>query len=260
MAEFLFLVPCSPNAPKGSLRADLQALCFSQLRRLNCDFRVWLLGEPSQDASDFEIIPCSGESKEIKLREACDRLSDEPHLPRYLVRLDDDDLINPGLFEALAKEDFDIAFDRLHWFYDLATDKASAQRRNWIANTAIHRTELALKRIPAIGGSSTEDGSNYLIACDHSLAWHPFYADKKKRKVSEPLYVRILNPESITARSGGEFSKNRYFSYLSTFGRWDAQLPPDFENAKLPLQKIRQKHFGAPLDYRPKKRFFTWKK
>lgn len=258
MADFLFLIPCSPDAGPGSLRAELQALCFKQLKLKKSEVRVWLLGEPSVEENHFELIKCKGKSKEEKLREACDLLVKEEELPKYLVRLDDDDLINPSVFDELAQKEFDIAYDRKHFFYDLATDKTSAQSRDWIANTAIHRMELALTRIEAIGGSPGSDDKNYLIACDHSRAWHPFYSSCKQVYPKQPIYIRILNPESITARSEGDFSENRYFSYLAKFGKWNAQLPESMTGVKEELIKIREHFFGAPLKYKPKKKFFKW--
>jgi glycosyltransferase involved in cell wall biosynthesis len=257
MEDYLFLIPCSPNASSGTLRADLQKLCFSQLGKLKCAVRVWLLGKPTHSVGHFETITCSGTSKEEKLKEAGDLLSREKNLPKYLVRLDDDDLINPAVFDKLAEEDFDIAYDPRHFFYDLASDRVSSQKRDWIANTAIHLTRHALTRVQGIGGAPAADGMNYLFACDHSAAWHPFYEGKRRVNPEEPLYLRVLNPESITAKA--EFSENNYIRYLSKFGNWKGELPEGMKELQNELIRIREDHLGERLKFRKKRRLFTWK-
>jgi len=277
MLDYLFLIPTSPNLEKGSLRHDLQRLCFQQVKKLDATFVVWLLGEADVDHPHFKKIDCKGTSKEEKLKEAGDQLADMPRLAKYLVRLDDDDLINPEVFDRMAKADFDIAYDRKHFFYDLATDLASSQKREWIPNTAIMDFEKAMTKVDdprplsadterlalsAAEGSRSADtersrSENYLFACDHSQAWHPFFEGNEIVHPKEPIYVRILNPESITASASGEFSENNYFRYLQGFGAWKEALPEALIPLRTDLMKIRQKHFGDPLNFKPKRGFFS---
>jgi hypothetical protein len=255
MLDYLFLVPLSPDSSEGSLRRDLQKLCFEQIMSLYCDYQVWLLGETEFDHPNFKTVCCEGVSKEEKLKEVGDMLSSYSVFAKYLVRLDDDDLINPVVFDSLAKEKFDVAHDQAHMFYDLATDLVSQQKRNWIPNTAPIDYVHALTRVKAKGGARTEDGMNYLFACDHSQAWHPFFEGKKVTHPNETLYVRILNPSSITANAEGEFSEKNYFRYLQGFGSWKAQLPESISHLRMRLQEIRQNHFGEALKFKPKKSF-----
>ncbi|HKK40652.1 MAG TPA: hypothetical protein VJ949_14620 [Cryomorphaceae bacterium] len=257
MLDYLFLIPTSPNLEEGSLRRDLQRLCFQQVKKLDATFVVWLLGDAEVDHPHFKKIDCEGTSKEEKLKEAGDRLADMPRLAKYLVRLDDDDLINPEEFDRLAKANFDIAYDRKHFFYDLATNLASSQKREWIPNTAIMDFNHALTKVEAKGGAETEDDKNYLFACDHSRAWHPFFKGMRTIKEKEPIYVRILNPQSITAGGTGEFDENKYFRYLQGFGKWRAELPAALTDVKSELENIRQKHFGKPLNFKPKRGLFS---
>ena len=280
MLDYLFLIPTSPNLTEGSLRKDLQKLCFQQVAALNSTFVVWLLGDAEIDHPHFKSIDCKGTSKEEKLKEAGDQLAKLPRLAKYLIRLDDDDLINPLVFDEMASREVDIAYDRKHFFYDLATDLASSQKRNWIPNTAIMNYQKAMtvvdarslsagterSRSAAEGSRSAdtersrsvaEDGKNYLFACDHSRAWHPFFQGTQVVHPKEPIYARILNPESITASASGEFSENNYFRYLQGFGKWKAALPESLEPLKPEIMKIRQKHFGAPLNFKPKRGLFS---
>ncbi|MEM9052268.1 MAG: hypothetical protein AAGC47_09475 [Bacteroidota bacterium] len=256
MLDFLFLVPLSPNLEEETLRGELQKLCFKQLDALSSSYQVWLLGEHDVDHQNFKSISCKGVSKEDKLKEVGDLLTKENQVAKYLVRLDDDDLINPKVFDSLAGQKFDIAFDEKHCFYDLATNMSSVQERNWIPNTAVLKYSDALTRVKAIGGAKTEDGINYLFACDHSQTWHPYFENSDSIRLIEPLYVRILNPSSITANVSGEFSEKNYFRYLQGFGTWEAQLPYSMSHLEDSLQRIRQKYFGLPLKFKPKKSFF----
>lgn len=273
MLDYLFLIPTSPNLAEDSLRKDLQKLCFQQVAALNSTFVVWLLGDAEVDHPHFKSIDCKGTSKEEKLKEAGDQLAKFPQLAKYLVRLDDDDLINFEQFDLLAKRDFDIAFDRKHFFYDLSTDLASNQKRAWIANTAITSYQKAMTKVDARSLSArtdrsrtadtersrsvAEDGKNYLFACDHSQAWYPFFEGTQIVHPKEPIYARILNPESITASADGEFSEKKYFRYLQGFGAWKATLPEALIPVKSDLMKIRQKHFGEPLKFKPKRGLFS---
>ncbi|MFT6996428.1 MAG: hypothetical protein ACJAQ4_000169 [Cryomorphaceae bacterium] len=278
MLDYLFLIPTSPNLKEDSLRKDLQRLCFEQVEKLKSSYEVWLLGEAEVENPRFKNIDCKGTSKEAKLKEAGDLLAGMSTSAKYLVRLDDDDLINPEVFDDLANRDFDIAYDRKHFFYDLATDLASRQKRDWIPNTAILDFQKAMTKVddPRPLSADTERGhraesrwsrsavtersrsvENYLFACDHSRAWRIFFNGGNIVHPKESIYVRILNPESITATASGEFSENNYFRYLQGFGAWRATLPEALIPVKTDLIKIRQKHFGAPLNFKPKRGLFS---
>ncbi len=227
--DYLFIVPLSPSHLLTEQRKQLQDLCFNQIEKLRSTKRVWLLGEGETNRKDFEVLDLGGKSKEDKLFYLGQYLEKLDELPaKYLVRLDDDDLINPLVFDQLSAESFDVAFDQDHCFYDLSSGLASTQKRPWIANTCIHKIECALQLVEKMGGSDLAEGENYLMASDHSQAWHRFYANRRKvvTKIGEPLYIRVLNDESITAKAGNtENSKEKYYRYLTTFGSWDSKFP-----------------------------------
>jgi len=227
--DFLFLIPITPPEMLDDQRSALQELCFEQILKLKSSKKVWLLGESDFENDSFKVFSLNATTKEDKLFLAGKKLESMENLPaRYIVRLDDDDLINPSVFDSLAKNDFDIAYDPYHWFYDLSSGMSSSQKREWIPNTAIHRIDMALEKVQSQGGSELAGAKNYLMACDHSRAWHPFY-QSKKRKLSDknnPVYLRVLNNSSRTAKeSSRDESKNEYFRYLKTFGNWDNHFP-----------------------------------
>jgi hypothetical protein len=230
--DYLFLIPLTPDSASSDMRRALRKLCFAQISKLKASKKVWLLSESEVEDPDFEVVKTSGYSKEDKLFEAGFLLQKQAPQARYLVRLDDDDLINPAVFDAAAAQDFDCLYDPMHWFYDLSSGRTSAQKRAWIANTAIHRMEHALAMVPARGGSRLAAGTNFLFACDHSQAWHLYYADKNavQTNTDHPLYLRILSPRSRSSGGSDDF-ENTFPFYLQRFGSWNSPFP--FEEVAL---------------------------
>lgn len=237
--DYLFLIPLTPDDASSEMRRALRKLCFAQLSKLKATKRVWLLSESEVDDPDFEVVRTRGISKEDKLYEAGFILEKQPDIARYLVRLDDDDLINPAVFDAAAKGDFDCLYDSIHWFYDLSSGRCSAQQRPWIANTAIHKMAHALTQVKAMGGSRLAADTNFLFACDHSQAWHLYYTGKKTEQTDpdHPLYLRILSPRSRT--SGGSDDFDRTFPYyLARFGNWGSPFPFDADELEEALKTL----------------------
>lgn len=230
--DYLFLIPLMPAERMDAQRIALRKLCFEQILKLKSSKRVWLMGKIDQAevVEGFENIQVQGITKEDKLWEAGKilKLSYTPPA-RFLVRLDDDDLINPALFDRVANLEFDCYTDQYHQFYDLSSGWVSIQKREWIPNTAIHKFKHAMQEVKAVGGSNLAGDKNFLFACDHSRAWHTYYNDKNVRYAQKdnPVYLRVLNPGSITARQN---EMEEYRDYLSRFGIWDAPFtlsPPE---------------------------------
>lgn len=261
MVDYLFLIPLSPGADEDSLRTRLRGICFDSLAKLKSSYVVWYFGDAEIHRPYFKRIDTPYQTKEERMRHAGDLLSAMPRLARYLVRLDDDDPIRAATFDRAADLDFHVAADRYHYFHDLPSGRNSSQKRPWFANTSIHDYNEALTRVPAIGGAPAEDGKNYLFACDHSAAWHPHYRGKKIYYFPkiEPLYVRVLNPDSITAGRMKTFDAEGYFAYLDGFGDWSAPWPDDMEEVRKGFGDLRDTFFSDVPEYRPKKRRrFRW--
>lgn len=235
--DYLFVIPLTPESAGNQIRKELRDCCFEQITKLKASKKVWLLGPYHTNLPDFEVIETKGESKEDKLFEVGFLVNRTPEMARYLVRLDDDDMINPELFDKLAALDVDCMADRMHWFYDLSSARCSAQERPWIPNTAIQKMEHALTKVKSLGGSALAGDQNFLFALDHSKAWHKYYTGKAIHYTSpeEPLYLRILSPRSRTAGGSDDF-ENTFPIYLSRFGTWKSPFP--FEKETL-LPKLK---------------------
>lgn len=257
--EFLFLIPLTPDKDSSEMRKALRKLCFAQLSKLKASKRVWLLSESEVDDPDFEVIRTTGFTKEDKLYEAGFMLENQPDIARFLVRLDDDDLINPEVFDAAAGGNFDCLYDPVHWFYDLSSGRCSAQKRPWIANTAIHKMEHGLATVPAAGGSRLAADTNFLFACDHSRSWHLYYGDKNTEQTDPdvPLYLRILSPRSRSSGGGDDFEKTFPY-YLQRFGPWKSPFPFDEEELLPALKNLWIEREGALREWNlPEKSFVS---
>lgn len=254
--DYLFLMPLMPPAMVDPQRRELRKLCFQQLQKLECTYRVWLLGDLSSNhelPEQFKIINSIYETKEDKLFEVGKILEKETTASfRYLVRLDDDDIINPSVFDQCAQRQYCCYVDSIHWFYDLSSGKVSTQSRPWFPNTMIHTFADAMTKIDAIGGSTHAGSQNFLFACDHSQAWHTYYRNQKLTRLSAkcPLYIRILNPGSITASANLDGHKAEYLDYLTTFGDWNGALPKSVEQVKSSLDAIWKKTEGDLVEYK----------
>ncbi|HKL03378.1 MAG TPA: hypothetical protein VJ911_06865 [Cryomorphaceae bacterium] len=221
--------------------------------------RVWLLGEIDTVPEGFEQIALDATTKEGKLVETCQILEDSFIPPaRYIVRLDDDDLINPDLFDRLSKEEFDIACDTHHAFYDLSSGSVSYQKRPWIANTSIHNFKHAITKVKASSSDKNAIDKNYLVASDHSQTWHKYYDSKEVRKLKkgEPLYLRVLSPNTRSAKQSAS-SELGYTEYLFQFGNWKGQFPFEKE-LQQKLIKVWEEHCGSLKELKiPKKSILT---
>lgn len=225
--DYLFVIPLTPESTDNEIRRKLRACCFEQVQALKSSKKVWLLGDFETGIPDFEVIDTKGETKEDKLFEAGFLISRHSDMARYLVRLDDDDMINPALFDKIAAmPDYDCVHDNEHWFYDLSSGRCSTQKRAWIPNTAIHKMEHAITKVKAQGGSNLAGDFNFLFACDHSMAWHIHYTGMNifLPEAEEPIYLRILSPRSRTAGGSDDF-ENTFPIYLSRFGTWKSPFP-----------------------------------
>ncbi len=262
--ETLFLIPLTPVEMLDKTREALRELCFRQLGKLHSSYRVWLLGDIENWEGlpeHFECISTEGKTKEDKLFEAGKLLEmNTADTFQHLVRLDDDDLINPAVFDANASGGFDCCVDSKHWFYDLSSGLLSRQKRDWFPNTMIHSFAHAMTKVAAIGGSEKAGAENYLFACDHSRAWKSYYENRKIEWVSSgnPLYIRVLNPGSITASAKETAAEDNYRIYLSTFGDWKADFPFENHALKQDLENIWMETSGKLKTYSfPKRTVLT---
>ncbi len=221
MQEFIFIIPRTPKKYKTSVRESLWRITIKSL--INQSYAFWKaivvcddLDEPSID-DRIIYLKSPAQKKGEKIKEAIHYIKSQKIRIDFVIRLDDDDLIMPKALEDSLKFNFDVYADRYHTFYDLSSGLLSIDNRKWLANTVIHKVSHALK--------ICDDTGKYLINHDHSQMWHKYYKSKMVvySKKTSPIYIRVLNPVSISAC---EF--NNYDNYLSFFGNWKYKAPESF--------------------------------
>jgi len=226
---FLFITPLTPSPKINPLRAELHLCYLAALQ--NQTYPHWqalLIGEEHKSEGRLTYLKCEGVTKTEKLNCAFQYINSMQIKPHYLIRLDDDDLISPFVLERASKKIFDCYADKFHSFYDISNKLTAQQKRPWLANTVIHKTEHAMhpfgeKNLP-------------LFTLDHSLYWHKFYKSRKIKwaRKSHPVYLRLLSPTSISANPDNKADDEEYMEYLKSFGKWSKKMIGDFRNSRFP--------------------------
>jgi hypothetical protein len=163
----------------------------------------------------------------------------------YIIKLDDDDVISPVILERLKDFHGDLYYDGSHTFFDITSGTVTQQSRPWVASTCVHRKACAFDTWHGEGASELGN----LLYSDHSKSWHVYYSTKNKVAAdpSEPVYMRVLSPTSITGGGGMQFSAsalNRYHEYLASFGNWKKADVLAFEEYMPQLRAAWKKYSG----------------
>ncbi len=220
---FCFIIPRTPRQYRTQFREFLWRQTIHSLRnQIYGNWQAVVIGEREELGDDrFYFLEQDLVPKKKKLLYALEHIKAREELPDYLIRLDDDDLFSETALQQLKTQDADCLADRYHSFIEIITGKISQQQRNWLANTVAHKTEHAYRLVdPA-------DAESYLLVQDHSQAWHPYYAGLRVHYTNktDPFYLRILSPVSITSLAAGKTGKaaSDYLEYLLGFGSWSTK-------------------------------------
>ena len=88
-------------------------------------------------------VQADGNSKEQKLQFAKVYLLDAGLKSDYILRLDDDDILNPNAFNHVNKTKPDVYSDLYHSFINIDSGLIAQQQRPWFPNTTIIKWDLA---------------------------------------------------------------------------------------------------------------------
>lgn len=238
------------------LRKDLFQLYLKAL--LNQNYSNWkalVLSEEEKTDGNIHFIQCPENivTKVQKLIFAGQYIRTNNIKADYLIRIDDDDIISSKALCSANKESFDCYADRFHTFFDIQSGNIAQQKRDWLANTVIHKFEFAL--------SPFGKELHPLFVYDHSQTWKEFYKNKNIVYTSpdNPIYMRILSPSSITANESiTGHSSSQYKIYLKKFGRWKSLNKLNgLDGYYYDLFDIRDRYFGRPLKRSFLKRLFS---
>ncbi|MEO5643107.1 MAG: hypothetical protein ABIQ40_12330 [Bacteroidia bacterium] len=262
MKKFLFITHITPVNKRSALR---QALIDAYYKGLAAQtygqWKVVVVGEENKTEGKFHYFNLPGESREEKAVAVKAMMSSERFLALaneadYIVKLDDDDIISPGVLEKVSAMDVDAYYDRFHTFYDISSGVITQQRRDWFASTCIHKREHVLAEWNGSGATAVGN----LLYTEHHASWHVFYKDKNAVAAdpAEPVYMRVLSPTSITSgalagppQSISEISMDKYFNYLKSFGNWNPAPVKNFTSAFPALATAWLKFSGHPQQSLP---------
>ncbi len=147
MNKFIFIIPRTLEKFQDAIRPQLWKLCMHSLQKQS--FQNWIAlligGHSIFDKNDNRFIKINFEgTKEEKLQIATDYIIRNNIEGEYIIRLDDDDIINPYLLAKVIKYNFDIYVDKHQWFWHYESGFISNRVWNWFPNTYIHKREHAL--------------------------------------------------------------------------------------------------------------------
>ncbi len=221
MNHFIYIIPKTPANFQNEIRKKLWHLCISSLiKQTDNNWTALIIGKDAIiDINDNRFIEVDYEGpKEEKLQKATEHIITNNIHGDYIIRLDDDDIINPTILEKVSTLDFDLYVDKHQWFWHYESGKISNRVWHWFPNTCIHKRKHALTQW---GNYAKGDFNKYkdqalLIENDHSQL-HPFYKDKNVLFANKrnPVYVRTITSSSITAKNA-----LNELDYLKRFGRW----------------------------------------
>lgn len=243
MNSFLFIIPLTPDSHLSLIREELRTICIESL--LNQAYKNWvalIIGDHKPDnCNDNRFIHIKKEGpKELKLQYATKYINENKMDVDYIIRLDDDDIINPKILNKYRNTEADAIVDINHWFIEWESKKVSKEFRPWFPNTFIIKKEHALSKFGELSKNNIEVINDFisLIETSHALMHHYFIQKQVLfNSTSSPIYLRVLNRDSITSNAG-----QSYETYLSKFGNWSSPIPQDFQindksNSELKLIK-----------------------
>jgi hypothetical protein len=267
--SFLFVTPLTPSHLLTPLRKILFGHFLNSLKTQNYEkWQVLLIGEEEKVEGNLIWTKIKAGSKELKLAFAKEYILSMDVKPDYVIRMDDDDVINPNLLKNISQMSFDCYADAHHTFYDIVGAKVSQQHRSWLANTVVHKYQHAFT---TIGKDSLP-----LLQADHSKDWTNYYKDKDLRFAPKgsPVYLRVLSPTTVTSgifnsdtsekklsevygdfmakaanyKNAGDFDLSAYSKYLSGFGKWKFKEFEEFKAIQKQLENTWTNFSGKERD------------
>lgn len=252
MNDFLFVVPLTPKKFLTSIRKEIYDLFIRSMnQQTSTNWTALMIGEEDYVDGNYMFVD-SGDAviKKDKLVWTVEWLRKQPKKPKYIIRMDDDDLVNRHTLSDLEGLDFDMYRDRYYANYDISNAKIRMSRINWYPNTCIMKYEHFDKQ-PSRGDDME------LLVSDHSL-WHEYFQDMKviSAPKNHPFYLRILSPSCKTIYElvnetdqpdPTELNIDEYHKYVGD-GNWRHRYLPDYEEYIPELIDIWERFYQTKID------------
>jgi len=237
MNKFLFLTRVTPKDKQTEMRRQLQKLYLKALRNQTySDWFVFLFGEWLPEAEGDPRFKLLNKFNDLLSPDSLDFVMEFD----YIIRLDDDDIINPFVLEKLKDFRGDVYCDRYYTLIEVSTGMICQNVVRWMPPTSVHKVKHAL---------SIVDGKP-LIAHEHTQ-WIDYYKGNGLGVVyaprEEPLYLRVIHPFSWSSGIFCDFASfisdrekvMKYIKYVMAFSdSWKVKVFPQFNDYYVELEKI----------------------
>ena len=120
MNFFVFIIPRTPKQFRNSLRECLwEKTKQSILQQKYSYWQALVVDDHEETQGKISYINSAALKKGEKLQFALKFIETWNNKPDYVIRLDDDDIINSTALEFVKNKSFDIAIDSYHTFYEI---------------------------------------------------------------------------------------------------------------------------------------------
>ncbi len=248
MKDIVYIVPLTPERLLTPLRKLLHDISLKALKeQTSANWEALLVGEYDKTEGNIRYLPAKAldlgyqkadrgnegaTDKHFKIDVAMQFIERQDKKPRYIARLDDDDIISPNIVSLIEKnqDNYDCFSDYYQGLVDTTTGKVCLPHLPWMANTTFHKYEHAKTFI-------TDQGCG-LINTSHNKGFHPYYMDKKVWWAPQynPVYLRTLSPSSYSLAS--QDYKLSFNQHVKKFGFWEYRILPEYEKYLVELFRI----------------------
>lgn len=266
MKDFVFIIPLTPTRLLNPTRQTLfDLMIHALLQQTSKNWTALLIGEYEKTEGSLVYIHSEkpldpayvkedrGDpghtDKHHKIEIALQHIKRAQRKPKYMIRLDDDDMISPTVIERIESSGmtYDCYADKYQALYNIVDGKIALPNLPWLANSVFHKYEHAITMVELF--------NRKLINCSHSDAFHIYYATKNVFYFPkyQPLYLRVLSDTSMHILTSESSS---YSLHSKKYGFWHHYKLSDYEAyISLLIQKfesilgfkIHRKHGGLRL-------------
>lgn len=255
MKDFLYIVALTPEKFITETKRRLQEITIEALKsQLSDNWQALIIGDQDAQTGNIIYLKSDAQKKGDKLLFALSYIEKQEKKPKYLVRLDDDDIISPTIIQKIEKLDFDCYADKYHAYYNLINGKLLFFRAiGYMANTVFHKYEHAICIVENPVGIN--DVNRPLLCCDHAHEFSRYYKNKKViySPKMEPIYLRIFSPVCETMSGLNRdlmtnFNLPDFNKKCDAYGVWRSIDLKEFKNYFVDLDAIAEEIFNIKIE------------
>jgi len=239
MKDVVYIIPLTPTSHLTPLRRMFFDLTIQALNaQKSANWEALLIGEFDKKEGNLTYLPAKAldanyvkpwrsdpghTDKHFKVDVAMQYINSQSRKPKYLARLDDDDIMSPDIVSVIERSGdvYDCFTDKYQVMYNVTNGKFVFTNLPWMPNTMFHKYEHANVPIAEFGFS--------LINCSHNFGYHKYYAGKKVwySPKDKPLYIRTLSPTNLNLLA--QEGKITFEQHVKKWGFWHYKELPGYE-------------------------------